>query len=122
MRDRFDAIVIDTPPVLAAAEASLVSTLSDSVVLVAARNQRRELIRSAASRLHQVGAEVIGLVFNKAAAADITYQQAIAPDAWPPIVSTVPASSDDDSGPIARLPDERPAADTSTMHERKRAA
>jgi capsular exopolysaccharide synthesis family protein len=123
LRSRFDAIVIDAPPVLAASEASLVSALSDTVVLVAARNQRGELIRSAAARLHQVSAKVVGLVFNKAAASDISYGRAAAPDMVRPIARPVPDASDDDgAGPIARLADEQSAADTSTVQERKRAA
>jgi capsular exopolysaccharide synthesis family protein len=124
LRSRFDAVVIDTSPVLAAAEASLVATLSDSTVIVATRNQRGDLIRSAAARLRQVGADVAGLVFNKAVASDLTYGGAGITDTLPPFVSPAPgASVDDGTGPIARLGDEQPAAATATTpQERKRAA
>ncbi|MHC4217803.1 MAG: polysaccharide biosynthesis tyrosine autokinase [Planctomycetota bacterium] len=119
VRGRFDAIVVDTPPVLAAAEGSLISALSDTVVMVSARNQRGELIRAAAARLRQVEAEVVGLVFNKAAASDISYGRISVPDMPPP---SRPGMTDA-VGPIGRLGGEPSAPVTPAVpQERKRAA
>jgi capsular exopolysaccharide synthesis family protein len=123
LRGRFDAIVIDTPPILAAAEASLVAALSDSSVIVVARNQKAELIRAAAARLRHVGAEVVGLVLNKAATSDLSLGQAAAPDTLQPFVTPrADTAVQDDAGPIGRIADEQSADTTATPPERKRAA
>ncbi|MHC5006984.1 MAG: tyrosine-protein kinase domain-containing protein [Planctomycetota bacterium] len=123
LRGRFDAIVIDTPPVLAAAEASLVAALSDSSVIVVARNQKAELIRAAAARLRHVGAEVVGLVLNKAGASDLSFGQTAVSDMLQPFVTPRSDSAvPDDTGPIGRIADEQAADTVATPQERKRAA
>jgi capsular exopolysaccharide synthesis family protein len=123
LRGRFDAIVIDTPPVLAAAEAILVAALSDSSVMVVVRNQKAELIRAAAARLRHVGAEVVGLVLNKAATSDLSFGQAAAPDALQPFMTaSTETAVQDDTGPIGRIADEQSADTAATPLERKRAA
>jgi capsular exopolysaccharide synthesis family protein len=122
LRDRFDAIVFDTPPVLAAAETTLVSAAADSVVLVVARHQKGDLIKAAASRLRQVGVNLIGTAFNKAAASDITYGRASVPAATRGLVAAAPDAADADPGPIARLSEERAADAAPPDQERKRAA
>jgi capsular exopolysaccharide synthesis family protein len=123
LRGRFDAIVIDTPPVLAAAEASLVAALSDASVIVVARNQKAELIRAAAARLRHVGAEVVGFVLNKAATSDLGFGQAAAPDTLQPFVTAkADAAPQDDAGPIGRITEVASADTAATSEERKRAA
>ncbi|NBB86346.1 MAG: polysaccharide biosynthesis tyrosine autokinase, partial [Bacteroidetes bacterium] len=65
LRDHFDYIVVDTPPVLAATDATLLSTQCDATVMVtrAAATMEAELDESLAT-LQDVGSDVEGIVFN----------------------------------------------------------
>jgi Mrp family chromosome partitioning ATPase len=67
----FDVVIIDTGPVLGSLEASLVATAADQVVLTVARGEQRPLIDRAVAQLHSTGAELAGIVLNRAAPADI---------------------------------------------------
>ena len=61
----FDLVILDTPPVLAAADASILAAISDQVLLVVrAGSTSRTLAREALLRLHNVGANVAGAVLN----------------------------------------------------------
>lgn len=64
---QFDAVIVDTPPLLAAAEASAVSARCGGVLLVAraGRTNRRTLLKMC-SALAAVRAEVRGVVMNRA--------------------------------------------------------
>ena len=65
MRDRFDIVVIDAPPVLAATDAVLLSTQCDATVVVCRAGQTRDYeLQSALGELSGVGASVIGVVLN----------------------------------------------------------
>lgn len=63
---QFDVVVVDSPPVLPVPDAVVLSTLADTVLLVAdaggATRQSTVRVRDA---LHQVGSEVSGIVLNK---------------------------------------------------------
>ena len=62
---RFDLIILDTSPVLAAADAAILAALSDQVLLVVrAGSTSRTLVREALVRLRSVGANVVGAVLN----------------------------------------------------------
>ena len=65
LRDHFDYIVVDTPPVLAATDATLLSTQCDATVMVtrAAATMEAELDESLAT-LQDVGSDIEGIVFN----------------------------------------------------------
>lgn len=65
LRHMADVVVIDTPPVLSAADALVVSRLVDSTVVVASsgRTKRRDVAR-ALEELRKVEAPVVGLVLN----------------------------------------------------------
>jgi Mrp family chromosome partitioning ATPase/capsular polysaccharide biosynthesis protein len=67
----FDTILIDTGPILGSLEAGVVSAQADSVVLVVPRGESSSLVEQSSSRLDAVGAELAGLVFNRAADYDI---------------------------------------------------
>jgi non-specific protein-tyrosine kinase len=60
-----DVIIFDTPPILSVADAAVLSTLVDSVVMVieAGRTQR-DTARQATSNLRQAGARLLGGVLN----------------------------------------------------------
>ncbi len=65
MRDQFDIVIFDAPPVLAATDAVLLSTQADATLLVARAGQTRDYeIQSALQELGGVGASVIGTVLN----------------------------------------------------------
>ncbi|MEQ8850302.1 MAG: AAA family ATPase [Phycisphaerales bacterium] len=66
LRERYDAIIIDTAPLLGGPEAATISALADAVVLTVSRNTDGKLVSAAKLRLRQVGARYVGLVFNRA--------------------------------------------------------
>lgn len=70
IRDRFDIIIFDTGSVMTSLEASLVSSISDRVIMAVARNQHVEQIKASLERLRRIGTECTGLVFNLAPASD----------------------------------------------------
>lgn len=71
LRPRYDAIVIDTGPILGSLEANAVVPHADQIVLVVSRGQNTRLVKVAIDRLHRFHAGRIGLVFNRAARGDI---------------------------------------------------
>jgi len=64
LREVCDVVVIDTPPVLAVSDASVVASLSDGVLLVTDAASRRGAVSRATEELHQVGAKVVGGIIN----------------------------------------------------------
>ena len=65
LRGRYDAVVVDTPPVLATADAGRLAEESDAVlVMVRAGQTRAGELAHALEALELVGAPVAGLVFN----------------------------------------------------------
>ncbi|MFI4881835.1 MAG: GumC family protein [Phycisphaerales bacterium JB064] len=71
LRNRYDAIVIDTGPILGSLEANAAVPQADQVVLVVSRGQNARLVKVAIDRLRRFQVGRIGLVFNRAARADI---------------------------------------------------
>lgn len=64
--ERFDTIVIDTPPLLPVVDARVLATLADDIVLVTAwRRTPRDLIRRALRSLGSNEEKVLGLVLNQ---------------------------------------------------------
>ena len=69
LAERFDIVLIDSPPVLPVADALILSGYADAVVLVAAAGQtRRAELRRTTEKLAQASAPVVGIVLNKAGA------------------------------------------------------
>jgi capsular exopolysaccharide synthesis family protein len=65
LRQQFDIIVLDTPPVLATADAGIVASLTDGVLLVVrAGSTDKNAAQRAVQQLSNVGARVIGTVLN----------------------------------------------------------
>ncbi|MGI9039759.1 MAG: polysaccharide biosynthesis tyrosine autokinase [Gemmatimonadales bacterium] len=63
--ERYDIIVLDTPPVLATADAGIVASLTDGVLLVVrAGATDRNAAQRAYQQLANVGARVVGTVLN----------------------------------------------------------
>jgi tyrosine-protein kinase len=69
LSQRFDLVLIDSPPVLPVADAMILSSYADGVLLVVASGQtRRGELRRTIDKLAQAGAPVVGCVLNKASA------------------------------------------------------
>jgi len=67
LKEQFDQIIIDTPPVLALTDAQLISTHCDGVVLVAESGKvKRSALLDAKERLQIVKAKIVGVVLNNA--------------------------------------------------------
>lgn len=66
LKERFDYVIIDAPPLLPVTDAAVLSTTVDGVVVVVGANttRREELAKSLASLEHVKGS-VLGLVLNK---------------------------------------------------------
>jgi polysaccharide biosynthesis transport protein len=61
----FDVVILDTPPVLAVADAGILGTMADGVLLVVRAGQTdRVAVLRAHQHLAQIGARVVGTVFN----------------------------------------------------------
>jgi succinoglycan biosynthesis transport protein ExoP len=63
---RFDHIVLDSPPVLGFADALILSTCVDGIILVVLGGKTpRETLQRAKEVLHQVNAKILGVVINR---------------------------------------------------------
>jgi capsular exopolysaccharide synthesis family protein len=66
LRNRFDYVIIDTPPVLAVTDATLVGVLVDGVVLTLRSHKvTREEARACRDRLSQADIKILGAVLNR---------------------------------------------------------
>jgi polysaccharide biosynthesis transport protein len=66
LRDRYDLVLIDSPPVLPVTDAAILAQYVDAtLVVVAAGQTRRADLQRAAEKLGQVSARVVGIVLNK---------------------------------------------------------
>ena len=66
VRERFDFVIIDSPPILAVSDGLLLADLADGVVFVAERGKsRQDDVRLALQRLQQAGAVPLGAVLNR---------------------------------------------------------
>jgi non-specific protein-tyrosine kinase len=69
LSELFDYVIIDGPPVLAVTDPVVLSTRSDSVLLVSSAGQtRRTQLRLAIEQLREVNANMIGVVLNRVSA------------------------------------------------------
>lgn len=65
LRDMFDKIIIDTPPVLAFSDALVLARMSDGVVLTSYVGHTSKVeMREATDRLQEIGANILGTVVN----------------------------------------------------------
>ena len=65
LKEEFDFVLIDTPPVLPVADARVIAGLADGVVLVArARQTTRNAAEAARHRLGADGIRVVGMILN----------------------------------------------------------
>jgi polysaccharide biosynthesis transport protein len=69
-REEFDIVIVDTGPILGSIEAALVCAEADGVVMAIGRGQQRPIAERAINHLGSIGARLMGVVFNRADAAD----------------------------------------------------
>jgi receptor protein-tyrosine kinase len=63
--DSYDMVIIDGPPLLPVADASVLSTIADGVILVVHHGKTsRDAVRDAIKRLDQVGGRLFGIAVN----------------------------------------------------------
>jgi polysaccharide biosynthesis transport protein len=66
MKQKFDYVLVDTPPVGLASESPALAAIADGVLLVLdSKHTRKGSLRQALRRLENVGANVLGTVMNK---------------------------------------------------------
>lgn len=66
LRDRFDRIILDSPPLMAFSDSLVLSRLADGVVVVAWGGKTpRATIQHATGALQGVGARIVGMVLNR---------------------------------------------------------
>ncbi len=65
LREEYDMVIIDAPPLLPVADASVLATLADGVILVVKHGRTtRDQLGEAIARLNQVGGRLFGVVVN----------------------------------------------------------
>lgn len=70
-RKNFDTILIDTGPILGSLEASVAAMVADQVVLTLSRGEQRAMLQRALQSLTSCGANIAGLVLNRADSDDM---------------------------------------------------
>lgn len=66
LRERYDTVLIDSPPILAVADAAILSNQVDGVLLVVSAGETRfDMLTRALERLDSVGTHPLGVVLNK---------------------------------------------------------
>jgi Mrp family chromosome partitioning ATPase len=71
-KQTYDVVLFDTGPILGSLEASLIGAHVDGVVLTVSRGEHRPMAERAADHLWSIGANLAGLVFNRADGQDVT--------------------------------------------------
>jgi len=107
-REHFDIVVIDTGPILGSLEASVVAAEVDGVIVAVARGQQQPLVEKAIKHLRAIGANLFGIVFNRAEQRDfqrsVTSASIRSMSARPSEPRALLPESDESSrfGPLAR--------------------
>ena len=66
LKDRYDYIFIDTPPIGVVTDAGIVSTYSDGCIfVVGAKESEIETVKISIERLESLGANILGGILNK---------------------------------------------------------
>jgi capsular exopolysaccharide synthesis family protein len=105
-REKFDFVVLDSPPLLAVSDGLLLANLADGVVFVAEQGKSRsDRIRLAVQRLHTTGALPLGAVLNRGHVETEFYQygtpaRRVAVEIVPPARTDAQANPAEDSGEV----------------------
>lgn len=113
LRDHYDHVIVDTPPIGAVTDAAVLATIVDGVVLVVhAGKTRRQIVMRGIEQLRYINAPIVGVILNNLRIGRIRYYPgyyhyyyyyashygADEPDAAPPPVPGSAASRGDDAG------------------------
>ena len=67
LRSRFDVVVLDSAPLLPVSDGAIVSKQAEGIIMVvAAESSRRRHVTRSLRQLEEIGAPVLGVVFNRA--------------------------------------------------------
>ncbi|OHB76951.1 MAG: hypothetical protein A2W31_04325 [Planctomycetes bacterium RBG_16_64_10] len=72
-RQLYNTIIVDTGPIPASTEASIVASQSDSVILTVSQGVQQRSAERAVSHLKALGAHIAGVVFNRAKLRDMEH-------------------------------------------------
>jgi receptor protein-tyrosine kinase len=65
LRDDFDMVIVDAPPLLPVADAAVIATATDGAIVVTRHGKTtRDQLREAVNRVENVGARLFGVVIN----------------------------------------------------------
>lgn len=65
VRDAYDVVIIDAPPLLPVADPAIIAPMADGVLLVTRYGHtNRDYVKQSADRLEAVGARIVGVVLN----------------------------------------------------------
>jgi receptor protein-tyrosine kinase len=65
LRDDFDMVIVDAPPLLPVADAAVIATATDGAIIVTRHGKTtRDQLREAVNRVENVGARLFGVVIN----------------------------------------------------------
>lgn len=66
LRERYDVVIVDAPPMMQVADARLLANVSDGTILViGCDNSDRQLVLKAKAQLERTGTQMLGLVLNR---------------------------------------------------------
>lgn len=66
LKDKYDYVLIDAPPILPVTDAAVLASRVDGVILLIASGQAApSLVRESKNRLEQAGANILGVILNK---------------------------------------------------------
>ncbi|HZS93706.1 MAG TPA: polysaccharide biosynthesis tyrosine autokinase [Chloroflexota bacterium] len=100
LRTDADMVLLDSPPVLAASDATILATMSDGVVLVVdPRRTRRRDIRATREAIEAVGGRILGVVINRLSGrTKLYYHYAYYPSSYRPPKSLAPRNKESGTG------------------------
>ena len=65
-RDKFDSIVIDSPPVLVVTDALVIAPFADAAIIVVSANKSTpSAVTTTVNAIESVGLPITGIIFNK---------------------------------------------------------
>ena len=74
LKEKYDYVLIDTPPVLPVTDSSVIGSIADGTILLTAWNQiTPAMAKEAKTRLEQAGAKILGVILNKVEVASKGY-------------------------------------------------
>lgn len=65
LREQFEYVLIDSPPVLAVTDASIIAAQVDGVLMLISAGTRVDLAKEAKAQLNKANARIIGIILNR---------------------------------------------------------